>query len=55
MRAVKHVIQMQKLETIFSKKRINNCNHKPSQTFKGANDYDKQNYFNNEKENLFNT
>ena len=37
------------------KKRINICNHKPSQTFKGANDYDKQNYFNKEKENLFNT
>ena len=37
-----------------TKKRINNCNHKPSQTFKGANDYDKQNYFNKEKENLFN-
>ena len=38
-----------------TKKRINNCNHKLSQTFKGANDYDKQNYFNKEKENLFNT
>ena len=24
-----------------TKKRINNCNHKLSQTFKGANDYDK--------------
>ena len=33
-----------------SKKRINICNHKPSQTFKGANEYDKQNYFNNEKD-----
>ena len=55
MRAVKHVIQMQKLETIFSKQRINICNHQSSQTFKGANDYDNKNYFNEEKENLFNT
>ena len=37
------------------KKRINKCNHKPSQTFKGANDYDKQNYFNKEKEKQINT
>ena len=37
------------------KKRINNCNYQPSQTFKGANDYDKQNYFNNEKEKFINT
>ena len=38
-----------------TKKRINNCNHKLSQTFKGANDYDKQNYFNYEKEKFINT
>lgn len=37
------------------KKRINNCNNQPSQTFKGANDYDKQNYFNKEKEKFINT
>ena len=37
------------------KQRINNCNHKSSQTFKGANGYDNKNYFNEEKENLFNT
>ena len=36
------------------KKRINNCNHKLSQTFKGANDYDKQNYI-KEKEKQINT
>ena len=37
-----------------TKKRINNCNHKLSQTFKGANDYDKQNYI-KEKEKQINT
>lgn len=38
------------------KKRINNCNNQPSQTFKGANDYDKhKKYFNKEKEKLYNT
>ena len=46
---------MQKLESRFSKKRINICNHQPSQTFKGANEYDKQNYFNYEKEKQINT
>ena len=37
------------------KRRINYCNHQPSQTFKGANDYDKHNYFNKEKEKQINT
>ena len=46
---------MYKLESRFSKKRINKRNHQLSQTFKGANDYDKQNYFNNEKEKFINT
>ena len=40
---------------IHLKQRINKCNHQPSQTFKGANDYDKQKiYFNKEKEKFIN-
>ena len=35
---------------MINKKRINNCNQLTKSTFKGANDYDKQNYFNKEKE-----
>ena len=39
---------------IHLKQRINKCNHQPSQTFKGANDYDNKNYFNKEKEKFIN-
>ena len=39
-----------------TKKRINICNHQPSQTFKGANEYDKHKiYYNKEKEKQINT
>ena len=48
-------IHLKVITKLLIKKKINNCNHQPSQTFKGANDYDKQNYFNNEKEKFINT
>ena len=47
-------IHLKVITKLLTKKRINNCNHKLSQTFKGANDYDKQNYI-KEKEKQINT
>ena len=48
-------IHLKVITKLLTKKRINNCNQQQSQTFKGANDYDKQNYFNKEKEKQINT
>ena len=42
-------IHLKVITKLLTKKRINNCNQQQSQTFKGANEYDK-NYFNNKKE-----
>lgn len=42
MRAVKQCDSNEKLESRFSKKRINICNHQPSQHSKRRQSYDKQ-------------
>lgn len=47
-------IRLNVITKLLTKQRINNYNHQPRQTFKGANDYDKQNYFKKEKETKFN-
>ena len=41
-------IHLKVITKLLTKKRINNCNQQPSQTSKGANDYDKRK--DNEKE-----